>query len=92
LDPKTTFQIDHKCDHLHDTLPYSLHSYIFSCFSSLAMILIVQEDYINTSHPNFIGGSKAVELAQQQVRSAKMSSSVVRKVWICCLLLLQMLL
>jgi dynamin 1-like protein len=43
-------------------------------------MLIVQEDYINTSHPNFIGGSKAVEQAQQQVRSAKMSAAVVRKV------------
>ena len=53
------------------------------------MILIVQEDYINTSHPNFIGGSKAVEQAQQQVRSAKMSSSVVRKVCMLRLLLLQ---
>jgi hypothetical protein len=42
-------------------------------------MLIVQEDYINTSHPNFIGGSKAVEQAQQQVRSAKMSAAV-RKV------------
>lgn len=26
-------------------------------------------DYINTSHPNFIGGSKAVEIALQQVKS-----------------------
>jgi len=43
-------------------------------------MLIVQEDYINTSHPNFVGGSKAVEQAQQQVRSAKMSAAVVRKV------------
>jgi dynamin 1-like protein len=48
------------------------------------MILIVQEDYINTSHPNFIGGSKAVEQAQQQVKAAKISAVVVRKVCICC--------
>lgn len=26
-------------------------------------------DYINSSHPNFIGGNKAVELALQQQRS-----------------------
>lgn len=26
-------------------------------------------DYINTSHPNFIGGSRALEVAQQQIRS-----------------------
>ncbi|TVT97266.1 hypothetical protein EJB05_57490, partial [Eragrostis curvula] len=37
----------------------------------IAHIIQMEEDYINTSHPNFIGGSKAVELAQQQVRSAK---------------------
>ena len=28
-------------------------------------------DYINTSHPKFIGGSKAVELALQQMRSQR---------------------
>ncbi|OEL36803.1 Dynamin-related protein 3A [Dichanthelium oligosanthes] len=45
----------------------------------IAHIIEMEEDYINTSHPNFIGGSKAVEQAQQQVRSAKMSAAVVRK-------------
>lgn len=68
----------------------SLFSHLYDCLRaltflvflihSLATMLIVQEDYINTSHPNFIGGSKAVEQAQQQVRSAKMSAAVVRKV------------
>ncbi|CAD6235315.1 unnamed protein product [Miscanthus lutarioriparius] len=47
--------------------------------SMIAHIIEMEEDYINTSHPNFIGGSKAVEQAQQQVRSAKMSAAVVRK-------------
>ncbi|CAO2196441.1 unnamed protein product [Urochloa humidicola] len=47
--------------------------------SMIAHIIEMEEDYINTSHPNFIGGSKAVEQAQQQVRSAKMSVAVVRK-------------
>jgi hypothetical protein len=60
---------------------YFLYS---SFFPSFAMILIMQEDYINTSHPNFIGGSKAVEQAQQQVRSARMSATVVKKVCIYC--------
>lgn len=31
-----------------------------------------QMDYINTSHPNFIGGSKAVEIPLQQFRGTKM--------------------
>ncbi|CAL4953011.1 unnamed protein product [Urochloa decumbens] len=47
--------------------------------SMIAHIIEMEEDYINTSHPNFIGGSKAVEQAQQQVKSAKMSVAVVRK-------------
>ena len=33
----------------------------------------MQMDYINTSHPSFIGGSKAVELALQQNRIARQS-------------------
>nr|KJB32127.1 hypothetical protein B456_005G226100 [Gossypium raimondii] len=31
----------------------------------------MEMDYINTSHPNFIGGSKAVELANQQIRNSR---------------------
>lgn len=35
-------------------------------------------DYINTSHPNFIGGSKAVEIALQQVKSSRIAAPVPR--------------
>lgn len=39
-------------------------------------------DYINTSHPNFIGGTKAVEVAMQQVKSSRIPHPVARpKVW-----------
>ncbi|KAK1310672.1 Dynamin-related protein 3A [Acorus calamus] len=41
-------------------------------------IIEMEMDYINTSHPNFIGGSKAVELAQQQIRSSRSSASIPR--------------
>ncbi|CAA0807371.1 Dynamin-related protein 3A, partial [Striga hermonthica] len=34
-------------------------------------IIEMEMDYINTSHPNFIGGSKAVEMALQMVKSSK---------------------
>ncbi|KAF2320578.1 hypothetical protein GH714_028433 [Hevea brasiliensis] len=34
-------------------------------------IVEMEMDYINTSHPNFIGGSKAVEIALQQVKSSR---------------------
>ncbi|KAF9610480.1 hypothetical protein IFM89_022444 [Coptis chinensis] len=36
-------------------------------------IIEMEADYINTSHPNFIGGSKAVEFATQQIKSSRAS-------------------
>ncbi|XVF44879.1 hypothetical protein PTKIN_Ptkin02bG0158800 [Pterospermum kingtungense] len=41
-------------------------------------IIEMEMDYINTSHPNFIGGSKAVELANQQIRNSRVSLPVSR--------------
>lgn len=40
-------------------------------------------DYINTSHPNFIGGSKAVEVARQQTTSSRIPLTVSRQK-VCC--------
>ncbi|XP_039056769.1 dynamin-related protein 3A-like [Hibiscus syriacus] len=34
-------------------------------------IIEMEMDYINTSHPNFIGGSKAVEFANQQIKNSR---------------------
>lgn len=31
-------------------------------------------DYVNTSHPNFIGGSKAVDIVSQQMKSQKLAA------------------
>jgi dynamin 1-like protein len=42
-------------------------------------------DYINTSHPNFVGGSKAVDIALQQQRSAKVPMSDLTKANVYCL-------
>ncbi|KAK9077163.1 hypothetical protein SSX86_005499 [Deinandra increscens subsp. villosa] len=42
-------------------------------------IVEMEMDYINTSHPNFIGGSKAVELAMQQVKSSKIATALSRQ-------------
>ncbi|AES90601.2 dynamin 3A-like protein [Medicago truncatula] len=36
-------------------------------------IIEMEMDYINTSHPNFIGGSKALEAAVQQTKSSTVS-------------------
>ncbi|XP_071735387.1 dynamin-related protein 3A-like [Rutidosis leptorrhynchoides] len=41
-------------------------------------IVEMEVDYINTSHPNFIGGNKAVENALHQVRSHRLVSPLAR--------------
>ncbi|TXG54047.1 hypothetical protein EZV62_019303 [Acer yangbiense] len=41
-------------------------------------IIEMEMDYINTSHPNFIGGSKAVEVALQQIKSSKVTLPIAR--------------
>ncbi|KAK4743253.1 hypothetical protein SAY87_001254 [Trapa incisa] len=38
----------------------------------IRQLIEMEMDYINPSHPNFIGGSKAVEIAQQQAKIIKM--------------------
>ncbi|KAL6531720.1 Dynamin-related protein 3A [Orobanche minor] len=37
-------------------------------------IIEMEMDYINTSHPNFIGGSKALETALQQTKSSRIAT------------------
>ncbi|PKU81434.1 dynamin-related protein 3A-like isoform X2 [Dendrobium catenatum] len=41
-------------------------------------LIEMEMDYINTSHPKFIGGSNAVETAQQQVKASRVALSVFR--------------
>ncbi|KAL0726392.1 hypothetical protein Bca4012_022485 [Brassica carinata] len=41
-------------------------------------IIDMEMDYINTSHPNFIGGTKAVEAAMQNVKSSRVPHPVAR--------------
>ncbi|KAH1236289.1 Dynamin-related protein 3A [Glycine soja] len=41
-------------------------------------VIEMEMDYINTSHPNFIGGSKAIEAAVQQTRSSRVGLPVSR--------------
>uniref|UniRef100_A0A1D1ZL45 Dynamin-related protein 3A n=1 Tax=Anthurium amnicola TaxID=1678845 RepID=A0A1D1ZL45_9ARAE len=40
----------------------------------IANLIGMEMDYINTSHPRFIGGSKAVEVAMQQLRSLNLTA------------------
>ncbi|KNA20062.1 hypothetical protein SOVF_055780 [Spinacia oleracea] len=39
-------------------------------------IIEMEMDYINTSHPNFLGGAKAVEVASQNIKSSRSSVSI----------------
>ncbi|GKU97895.1 hypothetical protein SLEP1_g10974 [Rubroshorea leprosula] len=41
-------------------------------------IIEMEMDYINTSHTNFVGGSKAVEIAMQQVKSSRVPVPISR--------------
>ncbi|KAL5562698.1 hypothetical protein UlMin_032445 [Ulmus minor] len=42
-------------------------------------IIEMEMDYINTSHPNFVGGSKAVEIALQQVKTSRIPLPISRQ-------------
>ncbi|CAH9058179.1 unnamed protein product [Cuscuta europaea] len=42
-------------------------------------IIGMEMDYINTSHHNFIGGNKAVEMAMQQIKTPRISPPVQRQ-------------
>ncbi|GAA0173603.1 membrane traffic protein [Lithospermum erythrorhizon] len=42
-------------------------------------IIEMEMDYINTSHPNFIGGSKAVEIAVHQVHRSRVATPIPRR-------------
>ncbi|CAI0557254.1 unnamed protein product [Linum tenue] len=41
-------------------------------------LIEMEMDYINTSHPNFIGGTNAVEVAEQQVKTSKVNPAISR--------------
>ncbi len=42
-------------------------------------VYTLQMDYINTSHPNFVGGNKAVDIALQELRGVKVPMSDIAK-------------
>ncbi|GMN45577.1 hypothetical protein TIFTF001_014768 [Ficus carica] len=44
--------------------------------SMIKNLIDMEMDYINSSHPNFLGGSKAVELAMNQLKSQQGSTDV----------------
>ncbi|KAL2476842.1 Dynamin-related protein 3A [Forsythia ovata] len=42
-------------------------------------IIEMEMDYINTSHSNFIGGSKALEIARQQIKASRVAAPISRQ-------------
>uniref|UniRef100_A0A0D6R8X3 Dynamin-type G domain-containing protein n=1 Tax=Araucaria cunninghamii TaxID=56994 RepID=A0A0D6R8X3_ARACU len=61
--------------HIEEVVGIFLREGLAPAETMIAHIIEMEMDYINTSHPAFIGGSKAVEIALQQQRSAKLSNS-----------------
>lgn len=62
--------------HMDDVIGKFLRDSLLPAESMITHIIAMEMDYINTSHPNFIGGSKAIELAQQQVKSSRLTAAM----------------
>ncbi|GMI92434.1 dynamin-related protein 3A, non responding to oxylipins 15, ARABIDOPSIS DYNAMIN-LIKE 2 [Hibiscus trionum] len=57
--------------HINDIVEEFLDAALKRAGTMISNCIEMEKDYINSSHPSFIGGSKAVELAGQQMRSSK---------------------
>ncbi|XP_074579116.1 dynamin-related protein 3B-like [Curcuma longa] len=62
--------------HMDEEITRFLREGLQPAETMISHIIGMEMDYINTSHPNFIGGSKAVESAQQQVKSSRLVPSL----------------
>uniref|UniRef100_F6H3K1 Dynamin-related protein 3A n=1 Tax=Vitis vinifera TaxID=29760 RepID=F6H3K1_VITVI len=61
---------------LEDVMGKFLRDGIKPAERMIGNMIEMEKGYINSSHPNFIGGSKAVELAVQQLRSSQVYSTI----------------
>ncbi|TYG67288.1 hypothetical protein ES288_D05G066500v1 [Gossypium darwinii] len=57
--------------HINDVVRNFLDAAAKPAETMIRNLIEMEMDYINSSHPSFIGGNKAVELAVQQMRSSK---------------------
>ncbi|KAA3489853.1 dynamin-related protein 3A-like [Gossypium australe] len=57
--------------HINDIVRKFLDAAAKPAETMIRNLIEMEMDYINSSHPSFIGGNKAVELAVQQMRSSK---------------------
>nr|XP_043634595.1 dynamin-related protein 3A-like [Erigeron canadensis] len=60
--------------HINEIVGNFLHGGLEPSQAIIRHIVDMETDYINTSHPNFIGGNKAVEIALNQIRSNRLLS------------------
>lgn len=67
------FPVLRKC--MDDVIGKFLRDALQPAETIIINLIEMEMDYINTSHPNFIGGSKAVEIAQQQVKASRLSAA-----------------
>ncbi|KAL3621007.1 Dynamin-related protein 3A [Castilleja foliolosa] len=67
------FPVLRKC--MDDVIGNFLREGLEPSETMIGHIIEMEMDYINTSHPNFVGGSKAVEVALQQIKSSKIAAS-----------------
>ncbi|GJN03176.1 hypothetical protein PR202_ga20586 [Eleusine coracana subsp. coracana] len=59
----------------HIAVSFAMYCAVTNC-AVTTLVYLVQMDYINTSHPNFVGGSKVIELAKHEALPSKASTSV----------------
>ncbi|XP_060216198.1 dynamin-related protein 3A-like isoform X1 [Lycium barbarum] len=64
---------------MDEVIGYFLREGLEPSETMIGHIIEMEMDYINTSHPNFVGGSKAVEMAMQQVKSNRITAPVPRQ-------------
>ncbi|CAI9272075.1 unnamed protein product [Lactuca saligna] len=64
--------------HINDIVGSFLFEGLQPSQTMIGHLVEMEIDHINTSHPNFIGGNKAVEVASHQVRSYRLGSTTPR--------------
>lgn len=62
--------------HMDEVMGKFLRDGVKPAESMIENLIEIEMDYINSSNPNFLGGSKAAELAMQQLRSSQGSGPV----------------
>ncbi|KAH9760233.1 dynamin-1-like protein [Citrus sinensis] len=57
--------------HLDDVMGKFIRDSVRPAERMIDSLIEIEMDYINSSHPNFVGGKKAVEVAMQQLKSSQ---------------------